>query len=60
MNNLPHAYTPEEVAAYLNVTVKYVRELARRGEITHSRVGYRYWFREEDVAAFLADKRISA
>lgn len=46
-------YNPEEVAEYLGIAEKTVRDYLRSGKLTGSKVG-RYWrIRERDVQAFL-------
>lgn len=60
IQEIPRLYTPEELADHLGVSVKYVRNLCRTGQIPHTKVGQRFWFRREDLLTFLDRTRVCA
>lgn len=45
--------TPEEVASILQVSVKFVRAMARAGQLRAVKVGRLWRFRPEDVERFV-------
>lgn len=47
----PEIMTAQEVASLLRVTVQHVRNLARKGELPHMRIGKDYRFVRDELTA---------
>lgn len=51
-------YSAEEVAEYLKVTLRTVRDWIKKGEIRASKVGKAYLVKESDIQRFVNDRML--
>lgn len=56
INKKESGMTPEEVAEYLNCSAYTIREMSRRGEIPHYRVGKLYRYRKAVLENWISEQ----
>lgn len=55
-DNKDTGMTPEEVAEYLNCSAYTIREMSRRGEIPHYRIGKLYRYRKSVLEKWIIEQ----